>query len=313
MLDVAPSILKDASKDIEVAAWYIEALVRVHGYAGFRDGLKLAQQLAVTFWDDIYPIPDEDDDEDIRENSLCNPTQASTVKVAKAPLSRLFVILKSPKTAKWSLLLYWQYLQAMELQKIADEEIREERIATAGISVDIFQKAMDSSSVQFCQDLIEDIEGCLEAFQELTQTLDEKGGEFSPPSSNIKNILTEILGVIKHLSKDKLALAAPAEDATEGGEAGDSADTAPGVATGGVSVTAGAIQNREEAFKQLLRISDFFMKTEPHSPVPYAIAKAVRWGRMPLHELMSELLTDSQARDTYELVTGVKLDGEDLD
>ncbi|MBV1919563.1 MAG: type VI secretion system ImpA family N-terminal domain-containing protein, partial [Pseudomonadales bacterium] len=64
VLEVAPSILKEASKDIEVAAWYIEALVRVHGYAGFRDGLKLAQQLAEKFWDDVYPIPDEDDYED---------------------------------------------------------------------------------------------------------------------------------------------------------------------------------------------------------------------------------------------------------
>ena len=309
VMDVAPSILKEASKDIEVAAWYIEALVRVHGYAGFRDGLKLAQQLADKFWDDIYPIPDEDDYEDVRE-TRCAPYSGLNGEGREGTIIPPLRNIEITEDREMEPFAYWQYLQAMELQKIADEEVREERIATAGISIDIFQKAMDSSSVQFCQDLIEDIEGCLEAFQELTQTLDEKGGEFSPPSSNIKNILTEILGVIKHLSKDKLALAAPDEDSAEGGEAGDSADAAPGAATGGVSVTAGAIQNREEAFKQLLRISDFFMKTEPHSPVPYAIEKAVRWGRMPLHELMGELLTDSQARETYELVTGVKLDGE---
>ena len=115
------------------------------------------------------------------------------------------------------------------------------------------------------------------------------------------------MGVVKHLSQDKLALAAPAETEDGGDVSGGAQGT---VSTPGASVTAGAVQNREDAFKQLLRISDFFMKTEPHSPVPYAIEKAVRWGRMPLNELMGELLVDSQARETYELVTGVKL-GED--
>ena len=72
VLDIAPKILKEASKDIEVVAWYIEALVRIHGYAGLRDGFNLAHELAEKYWDDIFPIPDEDDYEDIRE-TRCAP------------------------------------------------------------------------------------------------------------------------------------------------------------------------------------------------------------------------------------------------
>ncbi|PCJ44959.1 MAG: type VI secretion system protein TssA [Moraxellaceae bacterium] len=309
VLNVAPKILTEVSKDIEVAAWYIEALVRVHGYAGFRDGLLLAQKLAENFWDNVFPIPDEDDDEDVRE-TRCASYAGLNGEGREGTIIPPIRNIEITEDREMDPLAYWQYLQAMEIQKVADEEVREERIAAAGISIDLFQRAMDSCSVEFCQNLIADIEGCLEAFQQLTTTLDEKGGEFSPPSSNIKNILTEILGVIKHLTKDKLALAAPAEG--EEGEAGSEGESAAtGGATQGAGVAAGAIQNREEAFKQILRIADFFMKTEPHSPVPYALEKAVRWGRMPLHSLMGELLTDSGARDTYELVTGVKLNEED--
>ncbi|MCG8311948.1 MAG: type VI secretion system protein TssA, partial [Pseudomonadales bacterium] len=60
-----------------------------------------------------------------------------------------------------------------------------------------------------------------------------------------------------------------------------------------------------------LKIAEFFKKTEPHSPVSYAIEKTVRWGRMSLHELMNELLLDSQAKENYEMLTGVKLEPED--
>jgi len=308
VLDIAPKILKEASKDIEVVAWYIEALVRIHGYAGLRDGLTLAHVLADKYWDDIFPIPDEDDYEDVRE-TRCAPYAGLNGEGREGTLIPPLRNIEITEDREMEPFAYWQYLQAMEIQKVADEEAREERIASAGVSVDIFQRAIDASSIEFCQGIIADLESCLEAFQQLTATLDDKGGEFSPPSSNIKNILTEILGVVKHLSQDKLALASPSE--AEGGDSeaeGTGAVAAPGT---GASVTAGAVQNREEAFKQLLRISDFFMKTEPHSPVPYAIEKAVRWGRMPLHELMSELLVDSQARETYELVTGVKLDEDD--
>lgn len=52
--------------------------------------------------------------------------------------------------------------------------------------------------------------------------------------------------------------------------------------------------NRDQAFHQLRELSEFFKKTEPHSPVPYLLEKAIRWGYMPLPELMTELLSNQQ-------------------
>src|SRR5687768_17010260 len=43
VLDLAPRILKERAKDLEIAAWYIEALVRRRDFAGLRDGFKLAR------------------------------------------------------------------------------------------------------------------------------------------------------------------------------------------------------------------------------------------------------------------------------
>ncbi|MRI33740.1 hypothetical protein EOPP23_12155 [Endozoicomonas sp. OPT23] len=47
---------------------------------------------------------------------------------------------------------------------------------------------------------------------------------------------------------------------------------------------------RDQAFQQIRMLSDFFQRTEPQSPVPYILEKAIRWGYTPLPQLMNELL-----------------------
>ena len=60
VLDLAPSILSGESKDLEVACWYTEALLRKSGFQGLRDGFRLIRLLIENYWDEIYPMPDED-------------------------------------------------------------------------------------------------------------------------------------------------------------------------------------------------------------------------------------------------------------
>lgn len=73
------------------------------------------------------------------------------------------------------------------------------------------------------------------------------------------------------------------------------ADAAEGDADGEESVPAsapsgpaGAPTSREDAYRQLLLIADYLARTEPHSPVPYLIKRAVEWGNKPLSELLAE-------------------------
>ena len=41
ILDLAPTILKENSKDLEVASWLLEALIRFHDFPGLRDRSNL--------------------------------------------------------------------------------------------------------------------------------------------------------------------------------------------------------------------------------------------------------------------------------
>src|SRR5205085_11733819 len=58
--DRGTKALAAKSKDLEIAAYVIEALVRLEGFAGLRDGFRLARELVERFWDGLYPLPDED-------------------------------------------------------------------------------------------------------------------------------------------------------------------------------------------------------------------------------------------------------------
>lgn len=52
--------------------------------------------------------------------------------------------------------------------------------------------------------------------------------------------------------------------------------------------------NRDKAFHQLRELAEFFRVSEPHSPVSFLIEKAIRWGYMPLPDLLNELLAEKQ-------------------
>ncbi len=41
VLDLAAKITAEESKDLQVVSWWIEALLRVHSFAGLRDGFRL--------------------------------------------------------------------------------------------------------------------------------------------------------------------------------------------------------------------------------------------------------------------------------
>ena len=60
MRELALKTLTETTKDLEVAAWLTEALVRSHGLAGLAAGAQVIAGLAERYWDGLFPLPDED-------------------------------------------------------------------------------------------------------------------------------------------------------------------------------------------------------------------------------------------------------------
>ena len=53
--------LRSRTKDLQIAAWVAEALTRLHGFAGLRDGLALLLGIQGRFWDSYHPRIDDGD------------------------------------------------------------------------------------------------------------------------------------------------------------------------------------------------------------------------------------------------------------
>src|SRR5581483_10858233 len=49
--ELASSMLRDRSKDLQLALWLTEAGMKLHGFAGLRDGLRVTRELIVRYWE----------------------------------------------------------------------------------------------------------------------------------------------------------------------------------------------------------------------------------------------------------------------
>ena len=56
-------------------------------------------------------------------------------------------------------------------------------------------------------------------------------------------------------------------------------------------VTREHIVDRSHAYQLLEEIARYLAEHEPHSPTPYLLARAVNWGRMPLPDLMRDIVS----------------------
>ncbi|MBP86817.1 MAG: type VI secretion system protein TssA [Planctomycetaceae bacterium] len=275
VLKLATEVLSQHSKDLWVAAWGIEALCRLHGFPGLRDGFRLTRELSERFWDGIHPVPDE-------EGYLTTVAQLTGLNGDDSEGALITPIDKIPITDECS------------YGRLTSSQYRDAAEGRGEIPLEAFDKAALETSTEFFQGLVEDITQAQEEFAALTTVLEEKCGQgpdgysAAPPSSQISGALRDCLDRVKSIARDRLAPDGETEDGDESGEMVEVAGGVPG---------ARKTMTREDAFRLLLQVSEYFRKAEPHSPVSYSLEQAVRWGRMSLPDLLGELLQDGSVRE----------------
>ena len=74
----------------------------------------------------------------------------------------------------------------------------------------------------------------------------------------------------------------------------------------GVPALPAKVNTRAEAYRLLELAAAFLEQTEPHSPTPYLIKRAITWGRLPLPELMQEVIQEEGDISRYFSLLGIK-------
>jgi len=319
--DLAAKILREESKDLEVAAYLVEALARLHGFAGLRDGFRLCRCLVEDYWDDLHPLPDQEGLTG-RVAALMSLNGYETDGTLIAPI--LTIPLTGGSTpGPYS---HAQYDQAVRTEGLSDAAAKKRRVDRGAVTMQQFLDAVAQTPVEFYVRLAGEIDECRAEFDALRGLLDELAGDQAPHSSNIRNALESCHDAVHSVAKDKLAAAAAmagngaawlAPTTAVGPQvldahAADEADamwngTAPCQRTEDAPRIGPArgVPSREHALIMLQEIAEFFRRTEPHSPIAYSLEQAVRWGRTPLPKLLEELIPDPGGREHYFRLVGI--------
>jgi type VI secretion system protein ImpA len=294
ILERATTVLATKSKDLEINAYLIEALVRLKGFPGLRDGFRLARELVERYWDGLYPVAQEGDTPESRFSHILY------LNGIEAPGTLIVPVRRIPLTEETSQGTFnlTHYQLAQSLLQISDSKVRQKRIDDGAVTLERLQKAVTETPAKFYNDLVADLSQAAEEFRLFCGALSAKTG-YDPPASDLRQVLETYLDGVKDLARDKLQKA-PAPGAAD-------APTAPGPGQNAAQVVStSAIKDRNDAFERLRAIADYFREQEPQSIIPYALEQVAIWGRMSLPELLSELIPEESARKNFFKQVGIK-------
>lgn len=302
VIDAALEVLTGHAKDLEIAAWMTEGLVRRDGFVGLRDGLKAIKGIVVTFWDQCFPVIDEEDGIEGKVSAISGLSGSGAVGTLIQPI-RLAPLTRG---SQWNF-SHWNYEQANELEKVTDPTRRQERIDNGAVTMEQFRQSVAETSSAHFQEITETLDECIDALAEMSSTFDTVAGSDAPSTSGLRDMLEEVRSAVRHFAADKLAAGGRAAGVDEvvADSASDGAEAVPGDGSALVRRING-YATREDALAELVRIAGYFRNTEPHSPISYTLEDAVRRARLTLPELLAELAEDPAHIQRILMAAGIK-------
>ena len=295
VVQLATKILTTESKDLQVAAWLVEGLVKRHGFAGLRDGLKVLRGLHEHFWDSMFPLVEEGDVE-FRSGKIEALTQKLPIALKMVP------IIKPQGGTHYAYSHYEESRHVDNLRRggAQSQEALTEALAEGKIDVEKFEKVVAGVPLNHCSNLLEDLSQSQEEVDLLNRALEEKYKDAAPSVRQIGQVIAECVTLMDGIVRKKggVGLQRPPQEAT----AEEHSETVATVSAGGGIEP----HDRLDAIRRLSAISDFFRRTEPHSPVSYLVQRAARWGDMPLDEWLQEVIKNEsvlgEVRETLGLM-----------
>jgi type VI secretion system ImpA family protein len=267
--------LKKQTKDLQIAGWLLESWLHLHGFAGVTNGLRLLASLCEEFWDHVYPSLEVDELEG-RVAPIDWVEQKLTLKLKQIPLT-----FSGEAGVESYSYIDWESACHFENLAMKDPRALQEALAKINPTVTTFRAAVTATDPSFYVELVEELGNAIDGCAAIEQVLEEKCGKDAPGLRQFK----ETLGAIQQLVSQDLQ---PHEEFEAFGE--ESFSTELEAADGDLWATAGAIRSRAEAYRRLNEAADFLLRTEPHSPTPYLVKRAVEWGAMSLPELLQQIV-----------------------
>jgi type VI secretion system protein ImpA len=281
-IKLATEALSKKSKDLQLAAWLTEAMLRREGIGGLKEGLGILQGLVETFWENLYPEL-EDGDTEFRAAPLLWVGETFENAVKSAPLARKGFN-------------FYQYKESRAVgyeQDAADNEAkmatRQAAIADRKLTAEQFDEAFTASPKAWYVELEANCDGVLEAIGTLSEACDSRFGKDSPSFGKLRQAVEEFQQSVHLLLQKKRELEpdpieqpdAPAHEAVASlALSGPAAAAAAPARAPGPRSAAGDPGDREDAVAWLVAAARYLRRQEPSSPAPYLMLRGLRWGEL---------------------------------
>lgn len=296
---MVPDIIHSTSKDIELVAWWIEALTRTEGFSGLARGYRLARELIEQYGNALYPQPDEDG-LTTQLSALIGLNGYGGEGALIQPIKSIAMTAGSPP-APYAV---WQCEQAFDLERLSGNK-REAKIKEGHVTRANLDLAVAETDITFFIQLHADMQQAIAEYQAFQAVIDSYCSDEPQPTGRILECLEKCLQALHYMVGDRLTV----QGATDTDSKAPTVSEESPADNNNYSPEA-PIMDRESALQGLKSIAAFFRRTEPHSPISYAIDQAVRWSHLSLPDLIAELIPDESARGKYKSLTGIRANSE---
>ena len=289
--------LKTQTKDVQIAVWLCESWSRVHGPRGLCVGLLLISELLARFWESLYPVLDENGDTSYRLAPLGGLDRALSLQLKLMPLTQ-------PVVGQERVLCYADWERAQRAKPGAEDEpgalsaasylgmagatpartaramrnhLHEVHKGAVRVESVIDQKTnATSAALRELRATVQSLVALIGQFPQLGSESQVTSTSSGPPEGAVPYVASPVSVAVPSDSSESSVLASASSLVEAGGR--------------------GAIRSRAEAYARLTEAAEYLMRTEPHSPVPYLIRRAVTWGGMSLVQLLDELVQEEGDR-----------------
>lgn len=296
-LKLSRALLEKETKDLQLAGWLAEALLKREGLIGLATGLHVVGGLLDTFWDGCFPSWDENDPE-LRAGPLewiGGKFDLPARMVAIAPPGVTFLDYQVSRTVP---------TETEAESNLEKKELRETALSEGKPAPEIVDRAIADANKSFYKVVVADVTAASAALAQLEKIADARFGRDAPSFLRLRNALDEIKRTAAATLAQKL-IDDPDPIVEEA-----IADAAPVDESGPQSPEP---VNAADAARRIAVSSAFLRKLDPTAPGPYLALRGLRFGELRAAAASGELnprALEAPATAIRSRLKGLLLDGK---
>ena len=188
VISISVDALTGRTKDIQIAAWLTEALIKTEGFEGLATGLRIIHSILRDYWDNLYPQI-EDGDLDFRVGPIEFMNDKLSFSIRQVPVTDT----RSTPGYSW-----YRWQEAHQVGYESDtrnqygdvdenkKQQRDELIAEGKLPLEDFDAAVERSSKEYYRALVQTLDLCIEEFRTFDGIIDEKFGSNAPRTAELR-------------------------------------------------------------------------------------------------------------------------------